>query len=44
MYSRGSIVPVSLNPQRNNKAGKVVVSALEVNEILELVTVVPWTS
>lgn len=48
MYSRGSIVLVNLNPQRNNEAGKVrpcvVVSALEVNEILELVTVVPCTT
>ncbi len=47
-YNRGEIVLVNLNPQRNNEAGKirpcVIVSSSEVNEILELVTIVPLTT
>ena len=48
MYKRGEIILVNLNPQKNNEAGKirpcVVLSATEVNEILELLTVVPCTT
>ena len=48
MYKRGDIVLVNLNPQRNNEAGKVrpciVVSDSDVNEILDLVTIIPCTT
>ena len=40
MLSRGEIVLVNLNPQRNDEAGKirpcVIVSDSDVNEILDL--------
>jgi len=48
MYRRGEIVLVNLNPQRNNEAGKVrpcvIVSDSDVNEILDLVTIIPCTT
>ncbi|WP_193150952.1 type II toxin-antitoxin system PemK/MazF family toxin [Sulfurimonas sediminis] len=48
MYKRGEIILVNLNPQKNNEAGKirpcVVISSTEVNEILELLTVLPCTT
>jgi len=48
MYKRGEIVLVNLNPQRNNEAGKVrpcvVVSDSDVNDILDLITVIPCTT
>ncbi|MEN8147767.1 MAG: type II toxin-antitoxin system PemK/MazF family toxin [Campylobacterota bacterium] len=48
MYKRGDIVLVNLNPQRNNEAGKVrpciVISDSDVNEILDLVTIIPCTT
>ncbi len=48
MYNRGDIVLVNLNPQRNNEAGKVrpciVVSDTDVNDILDLITVIPCTT
>ena len=48
MLSRGNIVLVNLNPQRNDEAGKirpcVIVSDSDVNEILDLVTVIPCTT
>jgi mRNA interferase MazF len=48
MYKRAEIVLVNLNPQKNNEAGKirpcVVVSNTEVNEILDLVTVIPCST
>ena len=48
MYKRGDIVLINLNPQRNNEAGKVrpciVVSDTDVNEILDLITVIPCTT
>ena len=48
MYKRGNIVLVNLNPQRNNEAGKIrpciVVSDSDVNDILDLVTIVPCTT
>ena len=48
MYKRGEIVLVNLNPQKNNEAGKirpcVVVSDTVVNEILDLVTIIPCTT
>ena len=48
MYKYGEIVLVNLNPQKNNEAGKVrpcvVVSDSDVNEILDLVTIVPCTT
>ncbi len=48
IYKRGSIVLVNLNPQKNNEAGKirpcVILSNTDVNEILELITIVPCTT
>ena len=48
MYKYGEIVLVNLNPQKNNEAGKirpcVVISASDVNEILDLVTIIPCTT
>lgn len=48
MFHRGDIVLVNLNPQRNNEAGKVrpciLVSDSDVNEILDLVTIIPCTT
>ena len=48
MYKYGEIVLVNLNPQKNNEAGKVrpcvVISDSDVNEILDLITVVPCTT
>ena len=48
MYNRGDIVLVNLNPQRNDEAGKIrpciIVSDSDVNEILDLVTVIPCTT
>ena len=48
MFNRGDIVLVNLNPQRNNEAGKVrpciLVSDSDVNEILDLVTIIPCTT
>ena len=48
MFNRGNIVLVNLNPQRNDEAGKirpcVIVSDSAVNEILDLVTIVPCTT
>ncbi len=48
MYKYGEIVLVNLNPQKNNKAGKVrpcvVVSDSDVNEILDLITIIPCTT
>lgn len=48
MLSRGNIVLVNLNPQRNDEAGKirpcVVVSDTDVNDILDLITVVPCST
>ena len=42
------IVLVNLNPQRNDEAGKirpcVIVSDSDVNEILDLVTIIPCTT
>ena len=47
MHKRGEIVLVNLNPQKNNEAGKVrpcvVVSDSNINEILDLVTIIPCT-
>jgi len=48
MYKRGDIVLVNLNPQKNNEAGKirpcVVISETDVNEILDLITIIPCTT
>ena len=48
MLNRGDIILVNLNPQRNDEAGKirpcVIVSDSDVNEILDLVTIVPCTT
>ncbi len=48
MYKYGEIVLVNLNPQKNNEAGKirpcVIVSDSDVNEILDLITIVPCTT
>jgi len=48
MYKYGEIVLVNLNPQKNNEAGKVrpcvVVSDSDVNEILDLITIIPCTT
>jgi len=48
MYKRGEIVLVNLNPQRNNEAGKVrpciIISDSDVNEILDLITIIPCTT
>ena len=48
MYKRGDIVLVNLNPQRNNEAGKirpcVIISDTDVNNILELITIIPCTT
>ncbi len=48
MYNRGDIVLVNLNPQRNDEAGKmrpcIIVSDSDVNEILDLVTIMPCTT
>jgi len=48
MYKYGDIILVNLNPQKNNEAGKVrpcvVVSDSDVNEILDLITIVPCTT
>jgi mRNA interferase MazF len=48
IYKRGAVVLVNLNPQKNNEAGKirpcVILSDTDVNEILELVTVLPCTT
>ena len=48
VYKRGEIVLVNLNPQRNNEAGKVrpciIVSDSDVNEILDLITIIPCTT
>lgn len=47
-YKRGSIVLVNLNPQKNNEAGKirpcVILSDTDVNEILDLITILPCTT
>ena len=48
MYNYGDIVLVNLNPQKNDEAGKirpcVVVSDTNVNEILDLITIIPCTT
>jgi mRNA interferase MazF len=48
MHNRGDIVLVNLNPQRNDEAGKIrpciIVSDSDVNEILDLVTIIPCTT
>ena len=48
MYKRGSIILVNLNPQKNNEAGKIrpciIVSDDTVNEILDLITIIPCTT
>ncbi len=48
MYKYGEIVLVNLNPQRNSEAGKVrpcvVISDTDVNEILDLITIIPCTT
>lgn len=48
MFHRGDIALVNLNHQRNNEAGKVrpcvIVSDSDVNEILDLVTIIPCTT
>ena len=48
MYKYGEIVLVNLNPQKNNEAGKVrpcvVISDSDVNEILDLITIIPCTT
>ena len=48
MINRGDIILVNLNPQRNDEAGKirpcVIVSDSDVNEILDLVTILPCTT
>ncbi len=48
MYKRGEIVLVNLNPQRNNEAGKVrpcvIISDSDVNDILDLITIIPCTT
>ena len=48
MHKHGEIVLVNLNPQKNDEAGKVrpciVVSDSDVNEILDLVTIIPCTT
>ena len=48
MYKRGEIVLVNLNSQRNNEAGKVrpcvVVSDSDVNDVLDLITIIPCTT
>jgi mRNA interferase MazF len=48
LYERGNIVLVNLNPQKNNEAGKirpcVIMSQTDVNNILELVTIIPCTT
>lgn len=48
MLNRGDIVLVNLNPQRNNEAGKVrpcvIISDSDINEILDLITIIPFTT
>ena len=48
MYKRGDIVLINLNPQRNNEAGKVrpcvIISDTDVNNILDLITIIPCTT
>ena len=48
MYKYGEIILVNLNPQKNSEAGKirpcVVISDSDVNEILDLITIVPCTT
>jgi mRNA interferase MazF len=48
MYKRGDIILVNLNPQKNNEAGKirpcVVISETAVNEILDLITIIPCST
>ena len=48
MYKYGEIVLVNLNPQRNSETGKVrpcvVISDTDVNEILDLITIIPCTT
>jgi len=48
MYKRGDIVLVNLNLQKNNEAGKirpcVVISETDVNEILDLISIIPCTT
>ena len=48
MYKRGDLVLVNLNPQRNNEAGKIrpclIVSDSDVNEILDLITIIPCST
>jgi mRNA interferase MazF len=48
MYKRGDIVLVNLNPQRNNEVGKirpcVIISDSDVNNILDLITIVPCST
>ena len=48
MYKRGEIVLVNLNPKKNNEAGKVrpciIVSDSDVNNILDLITIIPCTT
>ena len=48
MYKRGEILLVNLNPQKNDEAGKirpcVVISDSEVNNILDLLTILPCTT
>ena len=48
MHNRGDVVLVNLNPQRNDEAGKIrpciIVSDSDVNEILDLVTIMPCTT
>jgi len=47
-YERGAIVLVNLNPQKNNEAGKIrpciIVSDSDINNILDLVTIIPCTT
>ena len=48
VFKRGEIVLVNLNPQKNNEAGKirpcVIISETDVNEILDLVSIIPCTT
>jgi mRNA interferase MazF len=48
MYKYGDIVLVNLNPQKNDEVGKVrpcvIVSDSDVNEILDLISIVPCTT
>ncbi len=48
MYKNGEIILVNLNPQKNDEAGKirpcVIVSDSEINDILDLVTIIPCTT